>query len=149
MQWNDSTFAGFSTAKPWLPVHPNYTRRNVTSQQIDLDSLFHLTKKLLALRKEFPALCRGDFIPLETPRGVLAYLRQTEEQSVLVVLNFSGRKVKFSLPIGDWHMLLTTVKGAPGVLAPFEIQIFIFPDCIFPPNRYTTINGRIRLSPRQ
>jgi len=149
MQWNDSTFAGFSTAKPWLPVHPNYIRRNVTSQQADPDSLFNFTKKLLALRKEIPALRRGDFIPLETPRGMLAYLRQTEGQSVLVVLNFGGRNAKFTLPDGDWRMLLTTAKGAPGALAPFEIQMFIFPDCIFPPNRYTTIDGRIHLPPRR
>jgi len=135
MQWNDSTHAGFSTAKPWLPVHPNYTWRNVTSQQADLDSIFHFTKKLLSLRKQVPALRRGDFIPWETPGGMLAYLRQIEGQSVLVVMNFGGRDAKFSLPDGDWHMLLTTAKGSPGVLAPFEIQMLIYPECNIPPNR--------------
>jgi len=125
MQWDDSTFGGFSTAKPWLPVHPNALRRNVRSQQADPDSLFNFTKKLLALRKEIPALRGGDFVPLETPRGMLAYLRQTEGQSVLVALNFSGRNVEFTLPEGSWRMLLTTAKGSPGALAPYEIQILI------------------------
>jgi alpha-glucosidase len=125
MQWNDSNFAGFSTAKPWLPVHPNYIRRNVTSQQADPDSLFNFTKKLLALRKEIPALRRGDFIPLETRSGMLAYLRRTEEQSVLVATNFSERNVKLTLPDGDWRVLLTTAKSSSGTLSPREIQILI------------------------
>jgi len=125
MQWNDSNFAGFSTVKPWLPVHPNYFRRNVASQQADPDSLFNFTKKLLALRKEIPALCQGDFIPLETPPGMLAYLRRTVEQSVLVAANFSNQDMKFSLPNGHWRMLLTTAKGSPDTLTPHEIQILI------------------------
>jgi alpha-glucosidase len=118
MQWDDSTFAGFSTAKPWLPVHPDYIRRNVTSQQADPGSLFHFTKKLLALRKEFPALQGGDFIPLETHGGALAYLRRTEEQSVLVATNFSTRDLKFTLPDGNWRVVLATAKGSPGMLSP-------------------------------
>ncbi len=137
MQWNDTAYAGFSTAKPWLPVHPNYIQRNVSAQQADPDSLFNFTKKLLALRKEIPALRRGDFIPLETPHGMLAYLRRTEEQSVLVAMNFGKRKAKIILPDGNWRIRLTTDQGATGVLAHYEIQLFTFPDCIFPPNPYT------------
>jgi alpha-glucosidase len=148
MQWDDSAYSGFSTSKPWLPVHPNYIRRNVVSQKTDPDSLFNLTRKLLALRKEIHALRRGDFIPLETPPGTLAYLRQTVGQSVLVAMNFSGRNKAVRLPDGDWQMLLTTAKGAPGALVPFEIQIHTLPDEILPPNREATINGRIRLPAR-
>jgi alpha-glucosidase len=125
MQWDDSAFAGFSVTKPWLPVHPDYPRRNVTAQQADPDSLFNFTKKLLALRKQYPALRQGEFIPLETPHSGLAYLRQTGEQSVLVALNFSQRNMKYSLPGGHWRMLLATAKGSPAVLAPFEIQLLV------------------------
>ena len=123
MQWDDSPFAGFSTLKPWLPVHPNFIRRNVTAQQAEPESLFNFTKMLLALRKENPALRSGDFIPLDTPSGLLAYLRETEGQSVLVVLNFSKGAKKFSLPEGKWKMLLSNRKGLPGALAGFEIQL--------------------------
>jgi alpha-glucosidase len=125
MQWNDSTYAGFSTAKPWLPVHPNFMQRNVTSQQADPYSLFNFTKKIITLRKEIPALRRGDFIPLVTHRGMLAYLRSTEDQSVLVATNFGERNVKFTLPDGDWCMRLTTAKGSSGTLSSREIQIFV------------------------
>jgi alpha-glucosidase len=127
MQWNDLPFAGFSTIQPWLPVHPDYTRRNVGSQQSDPRSLFNFTKKLLTLRKEIPALVHGNFIPLETQRSLMVYMRQTEAQSVIVVLNFNGQNAKFLLPDGDWQMLITSDKGVPGVLAPFEIQMYLSP----------------------
>lgn len=123
MQWDASPYAGFSTAKPWLPVHPDFARRNAAAQLADPDSLFNFTKKLLALRKENPALRRGDFIPLDTPGGLLAYLRETEGQSVLVVLNFSKRAKNFRLPEGNWKLLLSNAKGSPGTLVGFEIQL--------------------------
>jgi alpha-glucosidase len=125
MQWNDSDFAGFSTHKPWLPVHPDYLQRNVSSQQADPGSLFNFTKKMLALRKEIPALCRGEFVPLVTPPEVLAYQRCSEQQFVLVAMNFSGRKVSFSVPDGKWRTLLATAQGSAGVLAPRAIQLLI------------------------
>jgi alpha-glucosidase len=125
MQWNNSDFAGFSTHKPWLPVHLNYLKRNVSSQRADPDSLFNFTKKILALRKEIPALCRGDFVSLETPPGMLAYLRRSCDQSVVVEMNFSGRKINYSPPTGHWRLLLTTSKGSPGVLSQHEIQLLI------------------------
>jgi alpha-glucosidase len=128
MQWDDSAFAGFSAAKPWLPVHPDYIQRNVVSQRADPDSIFNFTRKLLALRKEMPALRCGDFIPLQAKHGVLAYLRQTEEQSVLVAVNFSSRKKKFALPRGNWQMLFTNSEGsaAPSSeLAAHEVRLLI------------------------
>jgi alpha-glucosidase len=125
MQWDDSTFGGFSAAKPWLPMHPDFIRRNVTAQQADPDSLFNFTKTVLALRKEIPALRGGAFIPLETPLGGLAYLRQTERQSVLMALNFGQRNMQYSLPSGNWRLALTTAKGSPGKLTAHEIQILI------------------------
>ena len=125
MQWDNSIHAGFSTAKPWLLVHPDYIQRNVAAQQANPGSLFNFTKKLIALRREYPALRRGDFIPLETPRGVIAFLRRTEGQTVLVAMNFGRRKVKFTLPGGNWHMLLKTSNGLPDSLPAQEIQLFI------------------------
>ena len=123
MQWSDVLHAGFSTGRPWLPLHPDFLDRNVTSQQADTSSLFNFTKKLIALRKKIPALRQGDFVPVETSPGVLAFLRRTEDQSVLVAMNFSARTRNFRMPGGFGRVLLTTSKGLPAVLAPHEIQI--------------------------
>jgi hypothetical protein len=77
------------------------------------------------LRKEIPAICRGDFAPLDTMPGTMAYLRRSGEQSVLVAMNFSKRDKSFSLPNGNWQVLLTTLNGSPGTLGPGEIQLLI------------------------
>jgi glycosidase len=128
MQWDDSIFAGFSTVKPWLPVHPDYIKRNVAVQSANPDSLYHFTKKLIALRKEYPALRRGEFVPLtDCPRGVLAYLRRTDEQTVLVAMNFGTQSAKISNLQGNWRPLLTNdaSRGSPLELAPYAVHLAV------------------------
>jgi alpha-glucosidase len=135
MQWDDSSYAGFSTAKPWLLVNPDYNHRNVLAQQANLDSLFHFTKKLLSLRREYPALQHGDFIPLEARPGTLAYLRTTQEQSVLVAINITGRTVKSGQasrrntpPDGKWEMLFSSNRDATSAtsrLSPYEVRLLL------------------------
>jgi alpha-glucosidase len=128
MQWDNGVQGGFSTAKPWLPVNPDYIHRNVLAQQADPHSLFHFTKKLLSLRKAYPALRRGDYVPLETFHGTLAYLRSTEEQSVLVAINFKGRLADFTPLQGDWQLLFSShedSKDPAAVLAPCEMRLLI------------------------
>jgi alpha-glucosidase len=116
MQWNDHKNAGFCETMPWLKVHPDFVIRNVTAQQAEPDSLFHFYKKLLAIRKATPALQKGSFVPLTyEPRRLLAYLRQDAEQTVLVVLNFGKRKVRFAAGPrlrGDWQLLLSNKRSS-------------------------------------
>jgi alpha-glucosidase len=107
MQWDNSPHAGFTTGRPWLKMHPNYTHRNVAAQRQDPGSIFNFTRALLSLRKRSPALSGGDFTPLENaPAGVLAYLRQTHDQSALVAFNFSRQKQSLFLPDQDWQVWL-------------------------------------------
>ena len=126
MQWDQSTHAGFSTAKPWLPVHADYVHRNVLAQQADPESLLNFTKKILSLRRQVPALRRGDFIPLETQPGLLAYLRTTPEQTVLVVMNFKGRTWRFPVRQGKWQLLLSSSADSidpEAPLKPHEVRL--------------------------
>jgi alpha-glucosidase len=126
MQWNNELYAGFSSTRPWLPVNPDYHHRNVTAQQMDPNSLFNFTKNLLNLRKNSPALTRGDFVPLKSRRGVLVYLRNTEEQIALVAMNFTPHPADYPLPSGKWHILLAgkpDLKEASASLSPYEVRI--------------------------
>ena len=91
MQWDDSANAGFSRGTPWLPVSPDYRFRNVARQEKDPDSVFNHTRDLLSLRKKHPALRQGDLVHLSSSRGVLSYLRMIPGETILVVLNFSGK----------------------------------------------------------
>ncbi len=131
MQWDASPYAGFSSARPWLPLHPDYVQRNVRAQQADPDSLFNFTKKLLALRKQLPALRQGDLIPLQGEGGVLAYLRRTEEQTVLVAINFKGQAAKFAAPEGKWELVFSSDadnSDVRGQLKPYEVRLMIGTD---------------------
>ena len=94
MQWNGQSGSGFSNHLPWIPLHENHKFRNVQNQQQDPDSLLNFYKKLLQIRKQNPALRQGMYMPLTfDPRRLLAYVRQTSDQIVIVALNFSRRKV--------------------------------------------------------
>jgi alpha-glucosidase len=128
MQWNAGLYAGFSALRPWLPVHPDYSRRNVAAQQADPGSLFNFTKKLLSLRKRCPALLHGEFVPLEAGPGILSYLRTTPEQTILVALNFKGRLVRFTPPEGKWQTLFSSQADpteAAASLEPYEVHLLI------------------------
>ena len=98
MQWTSGANAGFSSkdASTWLPVNPNYKDGiNVLDQNKNPSSLLHYYKHLLRVRKESPALKEGEYLPLsETAGEYFAFLRQSAEQTVLVVLNFSAKTLE-------------------------------------------------------
>jgi alpha-glucosidase len=127
MQWDASPNGGFSSARPWLPAHQDYPLRNVEAQRQNPGSLFNFTKKLLTLRKELPALRRGDLAFVEgTPRDILAYLRETPEQTVLAAVNFGKGPASFQLPPGRWEVVLASGQAsAPGSLTGGQAAVLV------------------------
>src|SRR5689334_21752 len=93
MQWQHNTNAGFpsSVRQTWVPVNPDYKRGiNVRHEEHNPASLLNYYKLLLQVRKQTPALIEGEYIPLDnTSKDYFAFLRKTDQQTVLVVLNFS------------------------------------------------------------
>ena len=137
MQWDASAHAGFAPAGawPWLPVHANARARSVQAQSADPRSLLNLYRRLIALRRASPALTEGMFQPITYgTRYLLAYLRQTSEQTVLVALNFSGRRQRLVLGRHlsgcGWRLLHSTrrdalppIRGSLLPLEPYEAVI--------------------------
>jgi len=135
MQWDATAHAGFSPARPWLRVNEDYARRNVAAQRDDPRSLLSFYRQLIWLRKATPALTRGSYEPFqESARESLAFLRRTAEQTVLVVLNFTGRPIRLvpdrPWPARRWRVLLSTggrngeeLPGLAPVFAPYEVCI--------------------------
>ncbi len=135
MQWDTTANAGFSRAKPWLPVPPSYKTHNVASETANPNSVLNFYKRLLALRHSNRALLDGNYVPLnEDDPNVLSYLRQYKGQTVLVALNFSSSEqpvtfdlAKHGLSKGKVTPLLTsgTRAGATRqlVLPPFAVYI--------------------------
>ncbi|MEO5919302.1 MAG: maltose alpha-D-glucosyltransferase [Candidatus Limnocylindrales bacterium] len=97
MQWSGDRNAGFSSANRqqlYLPVivdpEYHYEAINVEVQQANPQSLLWWMKRLIALRKEHPAFRRGtlEFLHPENHR-ILAFLREHDGETVLVVANLS------------------------------------------------------------
>jgi alpha-glucosidase len=125
MQWNNDPHAGFSQAAPWLPVPPSSKTHNVEAEIKDGSSILSVYRRLLALRRENPALRDGEYLALnQGDPHVLCYLRRYQHDgkhtSVLVALNMSAEKqqVNFDLSAegispGPVHTLLSTAGKQP------------------------------------
>lgn len=103
MQWDSSLNAGFSAegAKTWLPVAADYQQVNVEEQMEDSASLLRLYQRMLAYRRQTPALNAGRYYALDAAPGCFAYLRQFNDQQRLVVLNLTTEA--HTLSFEDWE----------------------------------------------
>jgi alpha-glucosidase len=93
MQWDATESAGFSTAKPWLPLADDFARENVANLEADGQSILQLYKALIALRKQSPVLQSGDYVPVAADGDLLLYRRWRDGATVTVVLNLGGEPV--------------------------------------------------------
>jgi len=102
MQWSASLQAGFTVAtKPWLPIPPTSANYNVEVESKDPDSILNTYKRLLVLRKTEPALRDGFQISIGDDPDVFAYLRKTDTEAVIVMLNMSAKQKTFAFNPGD------------------------------------------------
>ncbi len=105
MQWDTSANGGFSQARPWLKLNPNYTDINVAAALEDTNSVFFHYQKLIRLRKELPLMVYGDYRPLFADHPQLfAYERHLGEQKLLVINNFGAQSLELELP-AEWQGL--------------------------------------------
>ena len=102
MQWNTDTNAGFSAAKPWLPVPASYKSHNVATESNDPNSVLNMYKKVLALRHSNEALIDGNYTALnEDDPNVMSYVRSYKGKAVLVALNMSSAPKKASFNLAE------------------------------------------------
>ncbi len=126
MQWNSSDNAGFSAAFPWLPVNNDFEINNVEIQKKDDSSLLSIYKQLIGLRKQYVSLHSGEWIPyLEGEDGIIAYFRQTDNEKILVVLNFTSSKKKLDF-VNDVNIqiLFSTHKLLNELITYSEFSVF-------------------------
>jgi alpha-glucosidase len=97
MQWTPAENAGFASpsVKAWLPLSPKYKTENVADELKDPTSVLNLYRKLLALRRDIPALHRGSYTPAgETTDDCFSFWREAEGVRFLITLNFSGNEIQ-------------------------------------------------------
>ncbi|MDQ1901735.1 alpha glucosidase [Paracoccus sp. WLY502] len=89
MVWDDSPNAGFSVAKPWLPVKEHQAARHVAGQKGDNDSVLSAYRATLAFRKAQMPLRRGETSFLDLPEPILAFHRGIGGEALTCVFNLS------------------------------------------------------------
>lgn len=123
MAWDAGVNAGFSSARPWLPLHADWRQRNVAAEREDAASMWRFTQKLLRLRHEHPPLALGEYHAIACDGDLLAYERRLGEDRLLVVLNLGAMPQTFALP--EWAEGLAVLAAArggtdPALLGPDE-----------------------------
>jgi maltose alpha-D-glucosyltransferase/alpha-amylase len=110
MQWSDEENAGFSTAHPsrlYSPVIDDevfgYRKLSVRVQRTDPSSLFHTMRKMISARKKHKSFGRGDcrFLHPDST-AVLAYIRQHEDEAIIVVNNLSSSPQSVALELAPF-----------------------------------------------
>ena len=134
-QWDATENAGFTSGTPWLKVNPKYTSINLEADRKSEDSVFAYYQSLTQMRRTHPAIVDGDFtMLLEDHDEILLYRRSCARQTLLIVVNYSGKTVPLPLPEEltqyRWNRILTNKKNTlPALeearsLLPWEAEIY-------------------------
>lgn len=113
MPWDGAENAGFSVAKPWLPLNADWPTRNVVAMAEEPHSILTLYHRLLTMRRTYQAMSIGDFALLPTQGDVFAFERRHGAERLIVALNLGDRLQRLQLP--DWardcKVLLSTLAA--------------------------------------
>ncbi len=106
MQWDDSPNGGFSAApaeKLYAPPIADevygYSRVNAAARRKDPASFYNWLKRVIGIRRQYPAFGSGSLHLLPcAENAILAFVRQTDDQTLLCIHNLSGQERSFQLP---------------------------------------------------
>ncbi|MED2981767.1 alpha,alpha-phosphotrehalase [Bacillus thuringiensis] len=108
MQWNEKMNSGFTTSTPWISAAENFKEINVEKALEDKESVFYHYKKLIQLRKTYDVITEGEYASLDkNDPKIWAYTRTTESEVLLVINNFYGEEITYSVPA---HVQLEGMK---------------------------------------
>ncbi|MFB6587072.1 alpha,alpha-phosphotrehalase [Bacillus thuringiensis] len=100
MQWNEEMNSGFTTSTPWISVAENFKEINVEKVLEDNESVFYHYKKLIELRKTYDVITEGEYAILDGNHPkIWAYTRTVENEVLLVINNFYGEDITYSVPV--------------------------------------------------
>lgn len=133
-QWDSTAEAGFTSGTPWIKVNANYKDINQSKQEKDPNSCLNYFRQLVNLRKSNSTLVYGKYTLLdESNPTVYAYTRESDNQRLLVLLNFTDANAKANVTINlaNANLLLgnyidkpISVKGDSISLRPYEALVY-------------------------
>ncbi|MEB3244795.1 MAG: maltose alpha-D-glucosyltransferase [Vampirovibrionales bacterium] len=134
MQWNGDRNGGFSKAeyaRLYLPaiLDPIYGFQavNVEVQEIDSSSLLNWMRRLILLRKQYQVFGRGtmQFIACDNAH-ILAFIRQYQGETVLVVANLSRFSQQGSLELSAFEGATPFEMFGWSAFKPIEAIPYVF-----------------------
>ena len=115
MPWTDGNdHAGFSTAKPWLPVGEDHPEASVAEQEGDADSVLNTYRRLVALRRGCPVLREGA-IAFEGEGELLVFDRTLDGRTRRCVFNLGQAALPYAGAV-EAEVVVGNVSG--GKIAP-------------------------------
>jgi alpha-glucosidase len=122
MPWlREAPQAGFSAARPWLPVPPAHAALAVDAQERDADSTLALARRVIALRRQHSALRVGALQLLETSSAVLSFERSYGRERLLCVFNLGATPQTLAPPMpGNWRVLQAVGDATAWTLPPLS-----------------------------
>lgn len=134
VQWSGRRYAGFSKAKPWFTVNPNYRRINVEAQEQDPDSILNFYRKCVRLKKKSVVLTYGsyrEFFP--NSREIYMYERAFKGHRWLIICSFAKHNVNVALPKEyagrEKQLMLCNYPGTDKddmCFGPYEARVYRF-----------------------
>ncbi|MER9527453.1 alpha-glucosidase family protein [Mesorhizobium sp. M0292] len=98
MVWDaTASNAGFSTAKPWLPVPGKHLSQAVNVQQGDAASLLEHYRRFLGFRRQHPALAKGDIEFIESEGDTVAFTRREGNEQIVCIFNLASKPAEVDL----------------------------------------------------
>jgi alpha-glucosidase len=90
----------------------------------DQSSILTLYRRLIALRREYPALASGSYLPVTADEDVLVYMRCHPQGGLLVALNLGDEERAVSLPAGiaRAQICLSTHLDVQAVVADIRLR---------------------------
>jgi len=124
MPWNDAdAAAGFSNAKPWLPVPDSHRALAVSRQQRDPESVLSGFREFMHWRRRHDPLRFGGIEFIDAPEPALVFVRRHAGRAMLVAFNLNAHEVVVPVPAGMRLRQLPCPGPASGRIDGAELKL--------------------------
>jgi alpha-glucosidase len=103
--------AGFSRAKPWLPIPAGHLRLAAASQIGRGDSLHSHYRETLAARRRLPALVKGDIDFRRAEGDLLVFDRRHDGETIRIAFNLGDKPKSLAWGAGGVQMRFPSAAG--------------------------------------
>lgn len=126
MCWSSDKNGGFTSGKPWIPLHSDYKNINLENDKKSDKSVFEFYKKLLNIRSNSDIILYGSLNVLSGKNDdYFAFEREYNGEKMLIICNFEKEnKIKINtsgkLILSNYNDKNTKEK----LFSPYEIAVY-------------------------